>query len=212
MTTMTPELARRVAADDMPGLRRDFDLGVRYLVVLVLPASVLFACLAQPMIGDPFQRRLRGGQRGDDRRRAPGVRDQLGAARAVPVHVARLLRVAATRAHRSSSTASRTRSTSRSRSRCTRRSACRVWPSRGAPPTSSRRRRTGRPAAPNRRDPGAGPSVRPSRRPRVATGALAIVTIPLAAAIGRTTPSRALLATAAAATAGAARLSARYSP
>ena len=51
MTTMTPELARRVAANDMPGLRRDFDLGVRYLVVLVLPASVLFACLAQPMIG-----------------------------------------------------------------------------------------------------------------------------------------------------------------
>jgi putative peptidoglycan lipid II flippase len=36
----------------------------------------------------------------------------------------------------------------------------------------------------------------------IATGALAIVTIPLAAAIGRTSPSRALLATAAAATAG----------
>jgi len=35
-----------------------------------------------------------------------------------------------------------------------------------------------------------------------ATGALAIVTIPLAGAIGRSSPSRALLATVAAATAG----------
>jgi putative peptidoglycan lipid II flippase len=51
MTVMTPELARRVTANDMPGLRRDFDLGLRYLLVLMLPASVLFACLAQPMIG-----------------------------------------------------------------------------------------------------------------------------------------------------------------
>jgi putative peptidoglycan lipid II flippase len=50
MTVMTPELARRVSANDMPGLRRDFDLGLRYLLVLMLPASVLFACLAQPMI------------------------------------------------------------------------------------------------------------------------------------------------------------------
>jgi putative peptidoglycan lipid II flippase len=51
MTTMMPELARRVANNDTPGLRRDFDLGLRYLIVLMLPASVLFACLAQPMIG-----------------------------------------------------------------------------------------------------------------------------------------------------------------
>jgi putative peptidoglycan lipid II flippase len=50
MTVMTPELARRVSANDFPGLRRDFDLGLRYLLVLMLPASVLFACLAQPMI------------------------------------------------------------------------------------------------------------------------------------------------------------------
>jgi putative peptidoglycan lipid II flippase len=51
MTTMTPELARRVTAGDEPGLRRDFALGLRYLVVLVLPASVLFVVLAQPMVG-----------------------------------------------------------------------------------------------------------------------------------------------------------------
>jgi putative peptidoglycan lipid II flippase len=50
MTVMTPELARRVTMNDMPGLRRDFDLGLRYLLVLMLPASVLFVCLAQPMI------------------------------------------------------------------------------------------------------------------------------------------------------------------
>jgi putative peptidoglycan lipid II flippase len=51
MTTMTPELARRVTAGDRPGLRRDFLLGLRYLVTLVLPASALFAVLAQPMVG-----------------------------------------------------------------------------------------------------------------------------------------------------------------
>ncbi len=51
MTTMTPELARRAAARDGPGLRRDFNLGLRYLIVLVLPASVLFAVLAQPIVG-----------------------------------------------------------------------------------------------------------------------------------------------------------------
>ncbi len=51
MTTMTPELARRAAAGDRPGMRRDFNLGLRYLIVLVLPASVLFAVLAQPIVG-----------------------------------------------------------------------------------------------------------------------------------------------------------------
>lgn len=51
MTTMMPELARRVTAGDGPGLRRDFSLGIRYLVLLVLPASALFVVLAQPMLG-----------------------------------------------------------------------------------------------------------------------------------------------------------------
>jgi putative peptidoglycan lipid II flippase len=51
MTTMSPELAQRAADDDMPGLRRDFKTGLRYLIVLVLPASVAFTVLAQPIIG-----------------------------------------------------------------------------------------------------------------------------------------------------------------
>jgi putative peptidoglycan lipid II flippase len=51
MTTMTPELARRVTANDNNGLRRDFALGLRYLVLLMLPASALFVALAQPMVG-----------------------------------------------------------------------------------------------------------------------------------------------------------------
>jgi putative peptidoglycan lipid II flippase len=51
MTIMTPELARRAAADDIPGLRRDFKLGLRYLVVLTVPASVLLLVLAQPAVG-----------------------------------------------------------------------------------------------------------------------------------------------------------------
>jgi len=50
MTTMTPELARRATANDMPGLRRDFDAGLRYIRVLMVPASLLFAILAQPML------------------------------------------------------------------------------------------------------------------------------------------------------------------
>jgi len=50
MTTMTPNLAQRARAGDGAGLRREFGLGLRYIVVLVLPASVLFAVLAQPML------------------------------------------------------------------------------------------------------------------------------------------------------------------
>jgi putative peptidoglycan lipid II flippase len=50
MTTMMPNLARRAQDGDMPGLRREFDLGLRYVVVLVLPASILFVVLAQPML------------------------------------------------------------------------------------------------------------------------------------------------------------------
>jgi putative peptidoglycan lipid II flippase len=50
MTTMTPNLARRARAGDTEGLRHEFGLGLRYIVVLVLPASVLFVVLAQPML------------------------------------------------------------------------------------------------------------------------------------------------------------------
>lgn len=51
MTTIGPELARRATARDMPGYMRDLRLGLRYIVALVLPASVLFVVLAQPMLG-----------------------------------------------------------------------------------------------------------------------------------------------------------------
>jgi putative peptidoglycan lipid II flippase len=50
MTTMTPNLARRARADDREGLRHEFGVGLRYIIVLVLPASVLFVVLAQPML------------------------------------------------------------------------------------------------------------------------------------------------------------------
>jgi putative peptidoglycan lipid II flippase len=51
MTTISPSLAQYARDDDREGLRREFGLGLRYIVVLVLPASVLFAVLAQPMLG-----------------------------------------------------------------------------------------------------------------------------------------------------------------
>ena len=50
MTTMTPNLARRARAGDREGLRHEFGVGLRYIIVLVLPASVLFVVLAQPML------------------------------------------------------------------------------------------------------------------------------------------------------------------
>jgi putative peptidoglycan lipid II flippase len=51
MTTTTPELARRAAAGDAQGLRDDFALGLRYLLLVVVPSSVALAVLAQPAVG-----------------------------------------------------------------------------------------------------------------------------------------------------------------
>lgn len=51
MTTMMPELSRSAAQLDFPGLARNFRLGLRYLLLLMLPAAVLFVALAQPMVG-----------------------------------------------------------------------------------------------------------------------------------------------------------------
>lgn len=51
MTTMMPELSSSAAQRDFPGLARRFRLGLRYLVLLMLPAAVLFVALAQPMVG-----------------------------------------------------------------------------------------------------------------------------------------------------------------
>ena len=50
MTTMTPELARDAAAGDMPALRRDFSMGLRFVVLVVLPAAVALGVLAQPAV------------------------------------------------------------------------------------------------------------------------------------------------------------------
>lgn len=51
MTTMMPELARSAARADVQALARNFRLGLRYIVLLVLPASIAFVTLAQPMVG-----------------------------------------------------------------------------------------------------------------------------------------------------------------
>ncbi|MDQ1510777.1 MAG: putative peptidoglycan lipid flippase [Actinomycetota bacterium] len=51
MTTMMPELSRSAAQLDLAGLARKFRLGLRYVVLLMLPAAVLFVALAQPMVG-----------------------------------------------------------------------------------------------------------------------------------------------------------------
>jgi putative peptidoglycan lipid II flippase len=51
MTTITPELARRVTANDTAGLRREFEMGMRYIIVLMIPATVFFAVAAQPVLG-----------------------------------------------------------------------------------------------------------------------------------------------------------------
>jgi putative peptidoglycan lipid II flippase len=201
MTTMTPELARRVAANDMPGLRRDFDLGVRYLVVLVLPASVLFACLAQPMIGI-----LSHGVFAADNAAMTADVLQAFAISSVPLalYLYTLRGFYALRDTRTPFVIN-----------CFENAlniafALALYPALGVQGLAlawsaaylisagvalvALRRRIGE--IPGR---SVGPAV---GKAAIGTVALAIVTIPLAAAIGRSTPSRALLATAAAAAAG----------
>jgi putative peptidoglycan lipid II flippase len=51
MTTVTPELARAANLGDLPGMRAQFETGLRYLIVVVLPASVAYVVLAQPIVG-----------------------------------------------------------------------------------------------------------------------------------------------------------------
>jgi putative peptidoglycan lipid II flippase len=51
MTTITPELARAANAGDRIDMRMQFDQGLRYLIVAVLPAAVVFVVLAQPIAG-----------------------------------------------------------------------------------------------------------------------------------------------------------------
>jgi putative peptidoglycan lipid II flippase len=51
MTTMMPELSSSAAQHDLDELARKFRLGLRYIVLLMTPAAVLFVALAQPMVG-----------------------------------------------------------------------------------------------------------------------------------------------------------------
>ena len=51
MTTMMPELSSSAAQHDLEELARKFRLGLRYIVLLMAPAAVLFVALAQPMVG-----------------------------------------------------------------------------------------------------------------------------------------------------------------
>jgi putative peptidoglycan lipid II flippase len=51
MTTMMPELSRSAARADLTALAYKFRVGLRYLLLLMVPAAVLFVALAQPMLG-----------------------------------------------------------------------------------------------------------------------------------------------------------------
>jgi len=51
MTTMMPELSSSAAQRDLAGLAQKFRLGLRYILLLMLPAAVVFVALAQPMVG-----------------------------------------------------------------------------------------------------------------------------------------------------------------
>jgi putative peptidoglycan lipid II flippase len=51
MTTMMPELSSSAARSDLEGLASKFRLGLRYIVLLMVPATVIFVALAQPMVG-----------------------------------------------------------------------------------------------------------------------------------------------------------------
>ena len=50
MTTMMPELSRSAAQLDFSGLAYRFRTGLRYLLLLMVPASALFIVLSQPML------------------------------------------------------------------------------------------------------------------------------------------------------------------
>ncbi len=51
MTTMMPELSRSAARHDYAALAYRFRIGLRYLLLLMVPAALLFIALAQPMLG-----------------------------------------------------------------------------------------------------------------------------------------------------------------
>jgi len=51
MTTMMPELSRSASRRDFSALAYRFRVGLRYLLLLMIPAATLFIVLAQPMLG-----------------------------------------------------------------------------------------------------------------------------------------------------------------
>jgi putative peptidoglycan lipid II flippase len=51
MTTIAPELARAANVHDYGALSRQFETGLRYLVLVVLPAAVAYLVLAHPVVG-----------------------------------------------------------------------------------------------------------------------------------------------------------------
>ena len=113
---MTPEPRTRARrAGDDPGLRREFGLGLRYIVVLVLPASVLFAVLAQPMLGVIVRHQFPRTTRSSPPTRCRRSRSASCRSRCTSTSCARSTRCR-TRARRSCSTRSRTLSTWCSRS------------------------------------------------------------------------------------------------
>ncbi len=202
MTTMTPNLARRARAGDADGLRREFGLGLRYIVVLVLPASVLVrgarATDARRHRAPPVHR----ARRGRHRRHAAGVRDQPRPVLDLPLRHARVLR-APGHAHPVRAERVRERRQRGARDRALlRTSGCRASRSRGAARTSSpRSSRSSCSGA------GSGTSPTPTRSgrrcaPGTAAIAMAVVAAPIAGAIGRSSPASALLATAVAGAAG----------
>ena len=101
MTTMMPELSSSAAQRDFPELARRFRRGLRYLLLLMLPASVLFIALAQPMVGVLVRGGFHARRRRDHRRHAAGTLDRPRFLLRLSLFLARLLRVCTTRAHRS---------------------------------------------------------------------------------------------------------------
>lgn len=64
MTTIMPELARRAAANDTAGMIREFSLGLRHLLIVVVPAAAAYVVLAHPLVSVL----VRGGFGADDAR------------------------------------------------------------------------------------------------------------------------------------------------
>ena len=78
----------------MPGMRDDFTLGLRYLLLVVVPSAVALAVLAQPAVAVLVRGGFDARRRDGHRRRAPRLRARARTVLRVSVHVARVLRAA----------------------------------------------------------------------------------------------------------------------